>query len=230
MKAEDEKLDGAGASWPRTRSSRSATASTSPPNTASRRDPARRLQARRRGDRRGRRARHRDGVHRHAPLPALNWTAPYKVLYHRRRWPRTCPRLEVRAVGARDRSAGRAGQCRHRARAESAQRAGRRRRRAGPGRARARRRRKPDDRRTRGAAGHRRRRRFRGRGLRCFGPRKAPAQLEGSKAFTKEFLRRHGIPTAELRHLHPRASIGRTCVASARRSWSRRAASPRARA
>jgi len=33
-------------------------------------------------------------------------------------------------------------------------------------------------------------------GLRCFGPRKAPSQLEGSKAFTKEFLRRHGIPTA----------------------------------
>jgi phosphoribosylamine---glycine ligase len=33
-------------------------------------------------------------------------------------------------------------------------------------------------------------------GLRCFGPRQAPAQLEGSKAFAKEFLRRHGIPTA----------------------------------
>ncbi|MFM7396678.1 MAG: phosphoribosylamine--glycine ligase [Gammaproteobacteria bacterium] len=33
-------------------------------------------------------------------------------------------------------------------------------------------------------------------GLRCFGPRKAPSQLEGSKAFTKEFLRRHRIPTA----------------------------------
>jgi len=33
-------------------------------------------------------------------------------------------------------------------------------------------------------------------GLRCFGPRRAPAQLEGSKAFTKEFLQRHGIPTA----------------------------------
>ncbi len=33
-------------------------------------------------------------------------------------------------------------------------------------------------------------------GLRCFGPRRAPAQLEGSKAFTKEFLRRHSIPTA----------------------------------
>ncbi len=37
---------------------------------------------------------------------------------------------------------------------------------------------------------------FAAAGLRCFGPRQAPAQLEGSKAFTKEFLRRHGIPTA----------------------------------
>ncbi len=37
---------------------------------------------------------------------------------------------------------------------------------------------------------------FTARGLKCFGPDKAPAQLEGSKAFTKEFLRRHGIPTA----------------------------------
>jgi len=33
-------------------------------------------------------------------------------------------------------------------------------------------------------------------GLKCFGPRRAPAQLEGSKAFTKEFLSRHRIPTA----------------------------------
>ncbi len=33
-------------------------------------------------------------------------------------------------------------------------------------------------------------------GLKCFGPRRAPAQLEGSKAFTKEFLARHRIPTA----------------------------------
>ena len=37
---------------------------------------------------------------------------------------------------------------------------------------------------------------FQARGLRCFGPSKACARLEGSKAFTKEFLRRHAIPTA----------------------------------
>jgi phosphoribosylamine---glycine ligase len=37
---------------------------------------------------------------------------------------------------------------------------------------------------------------FEQRGLRCFGPRRAPARLEGSKAFAKEFLRRHRIPTA----------------------------------
>ncbi len=34
-------------------------------------------------------------------------------------------------------------------------------------------------------------------GLRCFGPVQAAAQLEGSKRFTKEFLARHKIPTAE---------------------------------
>ncbi len=33
-------------------------------------------------------------------------------------------------------------------------------------------------------------------GLACFGPSKAAAQLEGSKAFTKAFLARHRIPTA----------------------------------
>src|SRR5690348_17420011 len=33
--------------------------------------------------------------------------------------------------------------------------------------------------------------RFRGAGLRCFGPRKLAAQLEGSKNFAKEFLVRH---------------------------------------
>jgi phosphoribosylamine--glycine ligase len=37
---------------------------------------------------------------------------------------------------------------------------------------------------------------FRERGLRIFGPTRAAAQLESSKAFAKSFLVRHGIPTA----------------------------------
>ena len=37
---------------------------------------------------------------------------------------------------------------------------------------------------------------FRARGLRIFGPTQAAAQLESSKAFAKDFMARHGIPTA----------------------------------
>jgi len=47
---------------------------------------------------------------------------------------------------------------------------------------------------------------FRAAGLRCFGPRAVAAQLEGSKAFAKDFLLRHNIPTARyavFTELHP---------------------------
>jgi phosphoribosylamine---glycine ligase len=37
---------------------------------------------------------------------------------------------------------------------------------------------------------------FNAAGLRCFGPTQLAARLEGSKAFTKDFLKRHRIPTA----------------------------------
>ena len=49
---------------------------------------------------------------------------------------------------------------------------------------------------------------FQAAGLRCFGPSKAAAQLEGSKSFTKDFLARHNIPTAAYQTFtEPRAAI-----------------------
>jgi len=42
--------------------------------------------------------------------------------------------------------------------------------------------------------------RFRDRGLPCFGPSAAAARLEGSKAYTKDFLARYNIPTAAYRN------------------------------
>ena len=73
--------------------------------------------------------------------------------------------------------------------------------------------------------------RFKAAGLRCFGPTKAAAQLEGSKAFTKDFLARHKIPTAAYGNFTdvgppPRRSLKRW----GRRSWSRPMALPPARA
>ena len=42
--------------------------------------------------------------------------------------------------------------------------------------------------------------RFNELGLPCFGPTAAASQLEGSKAFTKDFMARHGIPSAAYRN------------------------------
>jgi phosphoribosylamine--glycine ligase len=48
---------------------------------------------------------------------------------------------------------------------------------------------------------------FRAHGLRIFGPTKAAAQLESSKAFSKAFMKRHKIPTAEFETFtHPAAA------------------------
>lgn len=46
---------------------------------------------------------------------------------------------------------------------------------------------------------------FQSRGLSIFGPRQAAAELEGSKVFSKEFMRRHGIPTADFGIAHDAA-------------------------
>jgi phosphoribosylamine--glycine ligase len=43
---------------------------------------------------------------------------------------------------------------------------------------------------------------FARRGLALFGPRRQAAELEGSKVFAKEFMRRHGIPTADFGIAH----------------------------
>ncbi len=40
---------------------------------------------------------------------------------------------------------------------------------------------------------------FQAVGIRCFGPSKAAARMEGSKAHAKDFMQRHGIPTALFR-------------------------------
>ncbi len=47
---------------------------------------------------------------------------------------------------------------------------------------------------------------FAARGLRCFGPSQSASRLEGSKAWAKDFMRRHGIPTAGAR-IFTRASF-----------------------
>lgn len=50
---------------------------------------------------------------------------------------------------------------------------------------------------------------FEQRGLNIFGPRKQAAELEGSKVFAKEFMRRRGIPTAAFEIAHDLESARR---------------------
>lgn len=52
---------------------------------------------------------------------------------------------------------------------------------------------------------------FQAEGLRIFGPAAAAAQLESSKIFAKEFMRRHGIPTAESREFSVSAEAQAYC-------------------
>src|SRR4029077_6431496 len=156
-----------------------------------RRDPARRQRARRRGDRRGRRTRPGDGVHRHAPLQAL-----MKVLIvggggreHALAW-KCASAARVREVLVAPGNAGTAREPKVRNVGVPAEDipalvelAGRERvdlTIIGP-----------EGPLVAGVVDA-----FEARGLACFGPRRAAAQLGGSKAFTKEFLRRHGIPPA----------------------------------
>ena len=55
---------------------------------------------------------------------------------------------------------------------------------------------------------------FRNHGLRIFGPTQGAAQLESSKAFSKAFMKRHGIPTAAFETFSDakQAQIGRAHV------------------
>jgi len=53
---------------------------------------------------------------------------------------------------------------------------------------------------------------FSSRGLAIFGPRKSAAELEGSKVFAKEFMRRHGIPTADFAITHDADSTRRAAL------------------
>lgn len=62
---------------------------------------------------------------------------------------------------------------------------------------------------------------FRAAGLKIFGPTEGAAQLEGSKAFTKDFLARHQIPTAEYQNFTEIEPAPLICVRKARRSSSR---------
>ena len=57
---------------------------------------------------------------------------------------------------------------------------------------------------------------FQQQGLACFGPVAKAARLEGSKSFSKDFMRRHGVPTATYEvftEIEPAATFVRKCGA-----------------
>ncbi len=53
---------------------------------------------------------------------------------------------------------------------------------------------------------------FSSRGLPLFGPRQRAAELEGSKVFAKEFMKRHGIPTADFEIAHGAEAVRRAAA------------------
>ena len=55
-------------------------------------------------------------------------------------------------------------------------------------------------------------------GILAFGPRRKGAQLEGSKSFSKEFMKRHGVPTAEFA-VFDDAAAARRFVEESGRAW-----------
>ena len=55
---------------------------------------------------------------------------------------------------------------------------------------------------------------FHAAGLRVFGPDAACARLESSKAFAKDFMRRHGIPTADYREFTDSTAARAYCAAA----------------
>ena len=64
----------------------------------------------------------------------------------------------------------------------------------------------PDDALAAGIVDH-----FQQAGLRIFGPTQSAARLESSKVFAKEFMQRHGIPTAASGHFCDSAQAHRFC-------------------
>ncbi|MCH8858695.1 MAG: phosphoribosylamine--glycine ligase [Proteobacteria bacterium] len=57
--------------------------------------------------------------------------------------------------------------------------------------------------------------------LRIFGPTRAAAKLEGSKVYAKEFMARHGLPTARFRSFSGHESIADARTFAAEHDWAR---------